>query len=93
MSYETDVNEQTVRLVFQGVEAYKVTYYNAVPTAVLEAYNRLIDLGRTAWLDEISGNLKRRGENPVGLVHLMITFDDGPCYEVICRSHRIQEGA
>lgn len=93
MMYETDEGEQVVALVFDGVEALKVTYDRARGDRMLEAYDRLVDQEQTAWLDEISGNLKQHGGDVVGLTHLMINFDDGPCYEVICRSHRLESVA
>src|SRR5882724_9409936 len=86
MSYETDEDERIVALVFEGVEALKVTYDRARADGMLDAYDCLVDQGQTAWLGEISGNLKQHGGEPIGLVHLMINFDAGPCYEVICRS-------
>jgi hypothetical protein len=57
---------------------------------MLEAYDRLIDLGQSRWLGEIARNLEQHGEDTMGLSHLMINFDDGPCYEMICRSHRLE---
>lgn len=89
MSYETDAGEQELALVFEGVEAFKATYYRARGDSMLESYDRLTDLGRTSWLSEVSTNLRRHGDDPSGLAHLMINFDDGPCYELICRSHRL----
>jgi hypothetical protein len=89
MSYETDEGEHITALVFEAVEAVKVTYDRARGDEMLEAYDRLVDQGHTAWLDEISRNLKQHGGDAQRLVHLMINFDDGPCYELICRSHRV----
>jgi len=90
MSYETDDGEQVVALVFEGVEAFKVTYDRARGDSMLEAYDLLADQGQTSWLSEVSGNLKQHGGDVVGLAHLIINFDDGPCYEVICRSRRLE---
>lgn len=89
MSYETDDGVDMVALVFEGVEAFRVTYDRARGDWMLEAYDRLVDQGETSWLIEISGNLNQHGADAAGLVHLIINFDDGPCYEVICRSHRL----
>jgi hypothetical protein len=50
----------------------------------------LVDLGETEWLSEVAASLQQHHEDTTGLVHLMINFDDGPCYEVICRSHRLE---
>lgn len=90
MSYETDDGGEVVALVFEGVEAFRVTYDRARGDWMLEAYDRLVDLGQTSWLSEISGNLTQHGADAAGLAHLIINFDDGPCYEVICRSHRLE---
>jgi hypothetical protein len=90
MSYETDQGVQEVTLISYGVEALKITYDRARGDRMLEAYDHLVDQGLTPWLSEISGNLKQHGGDVIGLTHIMINFDDGPCYEVLCQSHRIE---
>jgi hypothetical protein len=82
-----------VRLVFEGVEAFKCTYYRACTLEMVEAYDRLTDLGPTRWLDSIRQQLSGFGGDVAALRHLMIYFDDGPCYEFICRGFRVEEGA
>jgi hypothetical protein len=57
-----------------------------------EAYDKLVDRGSSAWLEEVRANLKKNGGDADGLVHLMVNFDDGPAYEVLCRSFRIEDG-
>jgi len=57
MSYESDNGEEMVALVFDGVEGYKATYYHARAAWTLEAYDRLVDLGQTEWLSEVTANL------------------------------------
>lgn len=79
-------------LVFEGVEAFKCTYYRARDASMREAYDRLMDRGSTAWLAEVSTNLKHNGGLADGLVHMMINFDDGPCYEVVSRAFRVESG-
>lgn len=86
-----DADAVTTVLVFEGVEAFKCTYYKACDRSMLEAYDRLVDRGRTGWLDELVANLSRAGANSDGLVHTMITFDDGPCYEIVCRTFRVED--
>jgi len=91
-SYEFD--DDTTRaatLVFKGVEAFRCTYYQARDASLLEGYDKLVDRGSSAWLEELSGILRKNGSDAQGLVHLMINFDDGPAYEVICRSFRIDD--
>ncbi len=91
-SYESESDEQHVdeALVFERVEALKITYYSASDESMLEAYDQLVDLGATPWLAQLRSNLERRKVDAAGLKHLMILFDDGPCYEVVCRGFRIE---
>lgn len=91
-SYESEDDERrTSAVVFQGVEAFKCTYYYARDASMLDAYDKLVEKGSSAWLEEIRANLKRNGGEPHPLVHLMIGFDDGPTYEIVCRSFRVEE--
>lgn len=76
----------TYRIHLQGVESYKATYLWACTVQMCDAYDRVVDAGATTWLSEVSGELLKRGADVSGLQHLMIYFDDGPCYEFICRS-------
>ena len=83
--FEADGGAPTkVRLVFDGVEAYKCTYLTACSADMFNtAYAKLVRLGTTPWLSELLKSYK--GTAPAaGLQHLMICFDDGPCYEVVC---------
>jgi hypothetical protein len=90
-AYEAeDDSRREEAVVFQGVEAFKCTYYRARDASMREAYDRLVDRGPTSWLAEVSANLKQNGGQADGLVHVMINFDDGPCYEVVCRSFRVE---
>lgn len=76
---------------FEGVEAYMVTYYNACPGELSsEAYDRVLDLGVTPWLSEIASRLSTYGTDVKTLRHLMIYFDDGPCYEFLCRGFKVR---
>lgn len=92
LSYEGEDDAlHTSAIVFQGVEAFKCTYYRARDTLMLDAYDRLVDRGLSAWLEEVHANLKKNGGDPHKLVHLMISFDDGPTYEIVCRDFRVEE--
>ena len=93
MAHEDGTGIRRIALVFDGVEAYKTTYYHARGPETLEAYDRLVSLGATSWLAEISACLERYGDSLAGLEHLMIDFDDGPCYEMICRGHHLERSA
>lgn len=91
LSYEGDDGARRhCAVVFQGVEAFKCTYYRARDPSMLDAYDKLVDRGSTTWLEEVHTNLTRNGGASRGLVHLMIGFDDGPTYEVVCRSFRVE---
>lgn len=91
-SYESEDDvRRTSAVVFQGVEAFKCTYYRARDASMLEAYDKLVDRGPSAWLEELCANLRKNGGEAEGLVHLMIGFDDGPTYEVVCRSFRVED--
>jgi hypothetical protein len=90
-AYEAeDDSERKEALIFQGVEAFKCTYYRARDASMLEGYDKLVDRGPSAWLEELCGSLKKNGGDAQGLAHLMINFDDGPAYEVVCRSFRVE---
>jgi hypothetical protein len=90
MFFENDHDtDARLNLEFEEVEAYKCTYYSATETSMLEAYDRLVDLGSSEWLQVIAANVHARGGAAAGLSHLMIMFDDGPCYEIVCRSYRV----
>jgi hypothetical protein len=78
-------------LLFDGVEAYKCTYMSSLSVEMIRAaYGRLVRLEQTPWLGEVSGRSARHYEiakqPPRRLQHLMICFDDGPCYEILCVS-------
>ncbi len=86
---ERDDGVQKIGLIFEGVEAYKCTYMTSRSVEMIDAaYGKLVRLGATEWLTEVAkisadyyNNAKQAPRN---LQHLMICFDDGPCYEIIC---------
>ena len=91
-------DEGDLRITFQQVEAYKCTYYLARTDEMLIAYDRLVDMAETDWLIRIRDRLQDHGvylSAPSGppnqLKHLMINFDDGPCYEFICQSFDVEQ--
>lgn len=90
-SYESEDDERrSEAVVFQGVEAFKCTYYRARDASTHEAYDKLVDRGPSEWFEEVCANLKKNGGEAQGLAHLMINFDDGPAYEIVCRSFLIE---
>jgi len=89
---DDDDNVVSLKMLFDGVEAFKCTYYMACTLNMSSmAYDRVVDLGPTEWLTQIQSQLVESQEDATGLRHLMICFDDGPCYEFICRSFRAEE--
>jgi hypothetical protein len=57
---------------------------------MIQTYDTLSDMGYTDWLRSIKEQLLSVGDGGHGLRHLMMYFDDGPCYEFICRSFTIE---
>ncbi|MGF6243464.1 hypothetical protein P3T42_005228 [Paraburkholderia sp. GAS38] len=87
MSIEGEDGEPaSLSLRFVGVESFKCTFMTScTPDMFNLAYGRLISLDAN-WLDEIRRSGRKDQSTIEALQHLMITFDDGPCYEIICRS-------
>lgn len=92
--------EGDLQIVFEQVEAYKCTYHFAQSNDMLIAYDKLVDLEETSWLIEVRNQLRQPGEYvssspthgpPDQLKHLMINFDDGPCYEFLCQKFSIEK--
>lgn len=82
-----------LQLLFEGVEAFKCTYLGACTVEMIRnAYDKVVDVGSSEWLSSVQGQLISYGSQSVDkLKHLMIYFDDGPCYEFICCSFRVEE--
>lgn len=82
---------RTEAIVFEGVESFKCTYGGACGEWMLSAYDRLVEVTDSSWAKEVAAQLCKMGEVQPPLRHLMIHFDDGPCYEAICRGVRIEK--
>lgn len=92
--YEDDSDRTlSLKLLFDGVEAFRCTYHGACsPEMIRNAYDKVVDIGATEWLNTVQGQLVTYGSQNVDkLKHLMIYFDDGPCYEFICRTFGVEE--
>ena len=92
--YEDDSDKViSLKLLFDGVEAFKCTYHGACTAEVVRmAYDRVVDAGSTDWLASVQNQLLSYGSRGVEeLKHLTVYFDDGPCYEFICRVFRVEE--
>jgi hypothetical protein len=90
-SYESEKDDSTTseKLIFDGVESFKCTYYNSCSLEMIEAYNKVINIGKSEWLTEIKQNLAKTKTDCENLKHLRIYFDDGPCYEFVCSSFQV----
>jgi hypothetical protein len=87
-----DDSVMSLKLLFGGVEAFKCTYQSACrPDMIEAAYDKVVDVGPTEWLATIQEQLVRWGAETGEVKHLITYYDDGPCYEFICRSFRIEE--
>jgi hypothetical protein len=53
------------------------------------ATGRLVDVGWTGWLAETADALARQNGEPIGLRHLMLSVENGPRYEFICRGFAV----
>jgi hypothetical protein len=74
-----------IGILFDGVEAFKCTYLTSCSAEMFNtAYAKLVCLGVTPWLGEILNTFRNGNQPGTELRHLMICFDDGPCYEIIC---------
>jgi hypothetical protein len=86
-----DGNPTVLAIRFEGLETYKCTFMTSCTYEMFDlAYGRLISI-ESKWLEEIRRTRRRSPEIEEALKHLMITFDDGPCYEFICRSWNVSQ--
>lgn len=89
-----DDGDKRMGIVFDDVEAYKCTHMTARSLDMINtAYDRLVEIQSSAWLAEVRTNsapyYANRQAAPKPLRHLMICFDDAPCYEFICSGFTI----
>ncbi len=77
------------KLLFEDVEAFRCTYLTFCTAEMFNtAYGKVVRLdANTQWLTEIKSAGNRKA--PTELQHLMVCFDDGPCYEFICAGFRV----
>lgn len=87
-----DGGEQKEGLIFEGVQAFKCTCLASLGSIdqqlFKQAYANLICLEGDPWFAGVERAYKEYHAcmltRPKALQHLMICFDDGPCYEIIC---------
>lgn len=87
-----DGSPSPVTLLFSAVETFKCTYLTSCTAEMFNiAYGRLVSIDGD-WLGEIRRAGKKSQAEIGALQHLMITFDDGPCYEIICKAWSVHGG-
>lgn len=87
-----DGSAEWLTLGFEGVEAFKCTYLTSLGSVDRDlrkqAYGTVISIESSRWLTEVQQSYteycRAARVVPNELRHLMICFDDGPCYEFIC---------
>ncbi len=90
-SYESEKDFSVVfeQIIFDGVESFKCTYYKSCSIEMIEAYDKVLKVENSTWLEEIIRNLSNAQADARNLKHLRIYFDDGPCYEFVCQSFEV----
>lgn len=94
---EDEAGEKKIGVVFDEVEAFKCTYMTARSVEMINtAYDKLVQIEGSQWLAEVKANCAdyyaKRQATRKDLEHLMICFDDGPCYEIVCGGFREERG-
>jgi hypothetical protein len=94
-----DGKELPISLHFGSVQVFKCTMLYSLGSIDRglrkDSYGKVISLGDSKWLTEVRESYDRYCS--IGhifeaeLRHLMITFDDGPCYEFICSTFYVQQ--
>jgi hypothetical protein len=88
--------EKTEALLFAAVEAFRCTYLTSLGAIDADlrrqSYGAVISVRESTWLDTVRESYIQycaSARLTAGkLQHLVITFDDGPCYEFICESFK-----
>jgi hypothetical protein len=89
-------SERTESLFFDAVVAFRCTYLTSLnmidPELRRQSYGVVISVGESPWLDKVKENHLQycaSAQRTTGeLQHLMITFDDGPCFEFVCEGFK-----
>lgn len=81
-SWEFDLDQPIiVSLEFIEVWSLKRTYLKSDHSA----YDHVVDMGHSEYLDDIRRRLANKALPFDNVRHYMICFDDGPCWEFVCR--------
>jgi hypothetical protein len=95
IAWEDDAQQLVgARLIFEGVESFRVTHRSAVTDAIRSrGMDQLVDAGGTQWLAEVAGAAKAYWglfRPPAPLRHLSVAFADRSCYEFLCADIQVQ---
>jgi hypothetical protein len=91
-----DGGEKMEALLFEDVEVFKCTYLASLGSVSQDlrrqSYGALISISESLWLQEVKRSYtdycRSAQLTSKDLQHLLITFDDGPCYEFICSAFK-----
>ena len=91
--------EKWLTLQFEDVEVFKSTYLASLGSISQDlrrqSYGTVISISESPWLREVklcyTSYCASAQMLAKDLQHLMITFDNGPCYEFICGAFKIVE--
>ena len=80
--------KKSIRLGFHDVYSVRCTFEMACTGEMIDAYDQVVDVGKSDFLEAVVAQMqKREGVDATsGIRHLRVYFDDGPCFEFICRS-------
>ena len=79
-------SDRVDRFVFNDVLSARITYYKACTAAMVSAYDKLVEISDSEWLSEVKKTVEAANGDGSNLRQFMLYFDDGPCYEFVCRS-------
>ena len=90
---DSPADPKPFQIVIVGYYAYKITTLDRLEySSARQAYDQIVDLGITEWLQETNGILDKHEpmRNPQRKIkHLCFLPDDGPFYEFLCEGFRI----
>ena len=83
---DADEEMRTAELSFKNVVHYRTTYLAALRADTInQAYDRLVDVSESTELREVIAVTEANGKGS-NYRHYRVCFDDGPCFDFICRS-------
>lgn len=86
---DEDDKQMRCTINFLGVQSFKYTHFRAVSAFQYGAYLKLVSVG-SDWLRDILNLLGSLEVDTSDMKHLMFTFDDGPCIELICTGFAVE---